>query len=76
MISCVYQLDAAPPDDAKVYVFFDGTKVARDPSHQNGWDYDPATQKVTFYGVSCDELKMGQIDDVQIVYGCDKPPPP
>jgi hypothetical protein len=74
-VSCVYELESEPPNPDEVYVFFDGTDVPRDGDHSDGWDYDPGTNKLTFYGAACDELKQGDVTDLEIVYGCDAPPP-
>jgi hypothetical protein len=75
IVGCSYTLDSVPPDPNAIYVFFDNVKVPRDPSHQAGWDYDPATNQVTFYGADCDKLKANQVTDVDVVFGCDKPTP-
>jgi hypothetical protein len=76
-ISCNFALDKAPPDPAKVFVFFDNDPggVPKDPTHADGWDYDPMTNQVTFYGPTCEALKAGTITDVDIVFGCDEPTP-
>ena len=47
--------------------------VARDPV--NGWDYDPETNKVTFYGEACALIQNGQVEDIDIVFGCELPIP-
>jgi hypothetical protein len=80
VLSCSYQLDARPPDPDQLYVYFDRTLVGRDAADMNGWDYDMATNQVTFYGAACDVLKTGQVTDLAIVYGCPRsmpgqPPP-
>ena len=49
--------------------------MPRDPAHQNGWDYDPATNPETFYRSLCDTLKTGQVSDVGMVFGCNQPTP-
>ncbi|HVY48477.1 MAG TPA: vWA domain-containing protein, partial [Minicystis sp.] len=74
-LSCTFELGSAPPDPSKVYVFFDGTEVPRDPGHMDGWDYDGASDTVTLYGAACQELKDGDVVKTEIVYGCDQPPP-
>lgn len=72
--SCSYKLDAAPPSIDKTYVWFEKTtKVARDITHADGWDFDPATNTVTFYGGSCDQLRTHTVDTVDVVYDCDGP---
>jgi hypothetical protein len=43
-------------------------EVMRDPSHAGGWDYDPATNQVTFYGGDCDTLRAA--GELVIQYGC------
>lgn len=68
-LGCTYVLDKTPPDPAKIFVFFDGTKpVSQDMT--NGWVYDPKTNTVTFYGTSCSELKTDTVKSVDIVLGC------
>jgi hypothetical protein len=47
--------------------------VFRDPTHQDGWDYDPATGTLTFYGPACQAIQDGSVLDVDIVYGCPGP---
>jgi hypothetical protein len=75
VIGCTLALGQTPPDPAELYAFFDNVGVPRDPTHQSGWDYDPATNSVTFYGADCDKLKSGQVSDVDIVFGCNQPTP-
>jgi hypothetical protein len=70
---CVFTLEQVPELLDKIYVFFDDKEVPKDPTHQNGWDYDPATNKLTIYGQACKDLQAGKITDVDIVYGCKKP---
>lgn len=72
-LGCTYKLDNVPPDPAKIFVFFDGTKeVTKDAT--NGWTYDPATNTVTFFGTSCDALKSETVKSVDIVFGCKETP--
>jgi hypothetical protein len=75
VISCEYTIDPAPPDIDQTYVFFENQElVPRDATHTSGWDYDPATMKVTLYGAYCDRLQSKQVDDVDVVFGCPVPP--
>lgn len=76
-LSCSYSLDKAPEDPSKLSVFLqnDPAKIPQDKTHTTGWDYDPATNSVTFYGATCDLIKSGTITDVDVVYGCDVPTP-
>ena len=41
----------------------------------NGWDYDPATNTVTFYGDACDAIEADEVDTVSLVFGCPELPP-
>ena len=70
VLSCTYTLSGTPNDPDDVYVHFDGTTVPRDASHAGGWDYDPLTGLITFYGTSCDSLRAGAIMDLVIVNAC------
>lgn len=73
-LSCEFRLTKAPQDPTKVFVFFDGaTSVPRDPSRAQGWDYDARTNTVTFYGPTCDALRNGQVQKVDVVLGCNAP---
>jgi hypothetical protein len=73
-LGCTYNLTQVPPDASKIFVFFDNTtQVARDTTHADGWDYSAATNQVTFYGPKCDALKAGQVNDLDIVFGCALP---
>lgn len=73
--SCEYTVDPPPPDVDKTYVFFGNTElVDRDPSHTKGWDYDPATMKLTFYGTDCERVSTHVVTDIDVVFGCPTPP--
>lgn len=76
-LGCTFKLDEKPPSADDIFVFFNNDKKAipRDLTHMQGWDYDPITNQVTFYGGSCDDLKAGTVVDVDIVFGCDEPTP-
>ena len=55
-------------------VFFENTEpVPRDPTHTNGWDYDPATMRLTLYGSYCGRIQDRSVDDVDVVFGCPDP---
>ncbi len=73
VLSCTYQLDQTPEDLDDLYVYADGTAVDRDATQSQGWDYDPATGSITFYGQVCQDLQDGSITDLNIVYGCPDP---
>jgi hypothetical protein len=75
VLSCVFVLDEVPADPDELYAFFDETQIMRDPTHTNGWDYDPATNTVTFYGDACDAIKADEVDTVSLVFGCPELPP-
>lgn len=76
LVSCSYQLGEAPPDWNEVFIFFnDVVQVPYDPTHTNGWDYDPMTNTITFYGSFCDQLKANAVWDIDVVFGCDEPIP-
>ena len=75
-LGCDFQLKQTPPNGQQIYVFFDKmTRVSRDPGHKDGWDYNEAQNRVTFYGMACDSLRAGTVKAVDIVFGCDAPPP-
>jgi hypothetical protein len=73
VLSCSYTLDQVPEDLAELYVYQDDSPISQDTTHANGWDYDPATGELTFYGAACDALEGGDVTDLAIVYGCPNP---
>ncbi len=75
--SCTYALQKKVDDPSLLYVFYDKkpTAIAQDKSHKSGWDYDAASNSITFYGQDCTDLKNGTIKVLDIVYGCNVPPP-
>jgi hypothetical protein len=72
--NCSFALQGVPPDPDKLFAFFDKVGIPRDPTHQAGWDYDPATNTITFYGQDCQDLKDGKVGKVDVVFGCNQPP--
>jgi hypothetical protein len=76
VLGCDFVLTDPPADLQELFAFFNNQiAVPRDPTHMNGWDYDPVTMTLTFYGGFCDQLSSGQVTDVDIVYGCAGPTP-
>jgi hypothetical protein len=69
-LGCEYRLATAPPDPAKVFVYVNGVLQNRDVMHANGWDYSPATVRITFYGGLCNLVATDATAKVSIVYGC------
>jgi hypothetical protein len=67
---CDFKLTKAPPDPSKVFVYVNGQSAPRDPSRASGWEYTPATQRITLYGATCDQVSRDQNAKVSIVYGC------
>lgn len=74
-LSCIFDLDDVPDsvDDIFVFINNDTTPVNQDPV--DGWDYDPATNQVELNGQLCEDLKNGDISDIDIVLGCPEPTP-
>ena len=75
VVSCEYTVSPAPTNLDQTYVFYDKTElVPRDATHGAGWDYDPATMKVTFYGGYCSRLQAHTVTNLDVVFGCPSPP--
>ncbi len=72
--SCDFALGDIPDDpDALAAFFDDAERIPRDPDHQEGWDYDPQRNTVTFYGDACERLRAGEVVDVDVVFQCETP---
>lgn len=69
IVSCTFPLATPPMRPDLVDITIDGNKVPRDPTHMNGWDFNPGNGSIQFYGAACTGLQMmGSM--VQAVYGC------
>lgn len=76
---CEHELAEVPPDAERIYVYFnEQTLIDRDEAHSDGWDYDVSSNRVRFYGAACNALEQGEVDDVDIIFGCpgEVPEPP
>jgi hypothetical protein len=74
VMSCTFVLDMVPPDPNDLYVYINDVEIERDPIHLEGWDYESKTNRITFYGSSCDLLQSGMAMDLEIVFGCPQAP--
>lgn len=70
VLSCTYTLSDKPKDLTQLYVYESKQPIARDTTHAGGWDYNAATNQITFYGAACQALQSGKVSDLVIVYGC------
>ena len=70
---CTFTLSEVPADIDRLAVYFDDVAVARSPAHIDGWDYDPVTNSITFYGAACDQLQSGTVGSVRVDWGCGGP---
>jgi Mg-chelatase subunit ChlD len=68
--ACTFNLNETPDDPGELSVSFDTNDIPRDVSHNNGWDYDAATNSITMYGDACDQIQAGNVGEVQVDYGC------
>lgn len=70
--TCSFAVTETPPDPDLVTVTIEGTPIPRDPGHNNGWDYHPDANTITFFGAACDAVQQGQTS-VSFVFGCPGP---
>jgi hypothetical protein len=72
-VSCTFPLTDTPPVPDKVGVYFGSamTKVPRDTSNGNGWNYTDGTEtSVQVFGAWCDMITAAGSNTVQIIFGC------
>jgi hypothetical protein len=67
VLSCTYLLDEVP-ESADFFIYFDDMAVPQGMT--DGWEYDPTTNTVTFYGPACDALRTGAVTELVIVHNC------
>lgn len=72
--SCTVEL-GGPTRDPRLFQvrFDDGPLIPRDESRARGWDYDPATNTITFYGPDCTAIESGSVENVDVDFGCPGP---
>ncbi|MBI2893244.1 MAG: VWA domain-containing protein [Deltaproteobacteria bacterium] len=67
---CGFTLSVIPPVPEDVWVVLDeATAVARDQTHLDGWDHEPESNVLTFYGPACDLVKTNT-HRVRVIIGC------
>ena len=67
LVSCTFTLGDAPPTQGMTNVYFDDKVVPQDP--QNGWVWVDG-DTIEIVGAACQQLKDGQVQDIQFVSGC------
>jgi hypothetical protein len=72
IISCTFALQNLPMNNQDISVSVNGNPVLQDTKHANGWDVDPMTKTLTFYGPACTSLQANP-GAVAVDYTC--PPP-
>jgi len=69
--SCVFSFGSPPPDPTNIAVKLDGTRLAQDPTHTNGWDYTSDEHLgVELFGAACDTVKASRQTEVNVIFGC------
>ncbi len=74
--SCTFQVGPPPTSDGTtstgfIDVFGDGTKIPRDTTHTNGWDYaDPSMNSIQIFGATCDQVMAATIKSVTVTFRC------
>jgi Mg-chelatase subunit ChlD len=69
-VACILALHQRPDIPDWLWVYFDDVALDKDPSHQDGWDYDLQLNQIEFYGPACDRLRSGQVTRVDVRMGC------
>lgn len=70
VLGCEYTIPSEVPNPDDLFVFFDGIRVPRDPSHTTGWNYNDNNGLLTFAGNACTALRTGNVESLILVYGC------
>ena len=72
--SCTVELDGPPRDPRLFQVRFDGgDPIPRDETRTRGWDYDRASNTITFYGAECTRVQSGEVSSIDVDFGCPGP---
>ena len=70
VMSCNISLDPKPEYTKYLWVFFDGEKIERDETMTDGWEYDEDRNQIIFYGESCEKLRSGEVEELEVKMGC------
>jgi hypothetical protein len=65
--SCVYTMSTTPPDPSHLGVYLDKQLVPQSPT--DGWTAG-AANSVVFTGPTCDRIKAGGFQRVEVLFGC------
>jgi hypothetical protein len=74
--SCTFQVGPPPTNDgttstSHIDVFGDGTKIPRDTTHTEGWDYtDASMNSIQIYGQTCAAVMNATIQSVTVTFRC------
>jgi len=71
--TCMFVLDATPPDPNWVAVYLNKNMVPEDAS--NGWTFGANSQTIQLHGDFCDQVLSGQPNTVQALFSCGLPLP-
>jgi hypothetical protein len=72
--TCTIMLEGGTRNPDLFQVSFDGgALIPRDTSHGSGWDYDAATNTITFYGAECTHVESGSVASIDVEFGCPGP---
>lgn len=68
---CALATPSRPSDPNAIEVQIDGVRVPRDPTHENGWDWnDPSFGQIMLFGPACDRLANPAANAEAIVQSC------
>jgi len=70
--TCSFTLDSTPPDPNNIAVYLDKNLVQQDST--NGWSLS-GNNTVVLNGDTCSKVMSGQATTVQVLFGCQGPPP-
>ncbi len=71
IISCSFGVTSTPPTDTTlVTIKVNGSALAQDTTHVNGWDFSSNQTSLVFYGAACQTLQANSNSTVQAIYAC------
>lgn len=76
IVSCTFNLGKVPPSPHDVAVDVSGMRVPHDTTRMNGWEYGTGMTSIELFGSYCENIKNGELKDVQFIFGCPGMPIP
>lgn len=68
VLGCEFTFDESPPDGDHLFVLLGDELLDKDA--ENGWTFDVDSRRLTIHGEACARIEAGEVEDVEVFFGC------